>query len=98
MFIIVDSEFMVSYNYLSISRLFIIVDAEFMEQFRNHPMYNPDTQRFDHLGDNCFDGTWMAGVALNCTVARLKEMGNILTPNLYSPWFQGVWSSNIKLY
>ena len=98
MFIIVDSEFMVSYNYLSISRLFIIVDAEFMEQFRNHPMYNPDTQRFAHLGGNCFDGTWMAGVALNCTVARLKEMGNILKPNLYSPWFQGVWSSNIKLY
>ena len=27
------------------------------------------------MSDNCFDGTWLAAVALNCTVNRLSEIG-----------------------
>lgn len=55
--------------------MFVILDPEFLEQFENHPNYNPETKSFDHLGDNCFDGTWMAGLAINCTIATLQKMG-----------------------
>jgi len=54
-------------------------DSELLEQFENHPEYSTSFRPFGSLSDNCFDGTWLAAVALNCTVNRLKEMG-ILAP------------------
>ena len=57
-----------------------MADPELIEQLYSHPEYNTNMMPYENLSDNCFDGTWLAAVALNCTVNRLKEMG---TSDLY---------------
>ena len=54
---------------------FLFADSEFIEQFHSHPEYNANKSEFEHMSDNCFDGTWLGAVALNCTVNRLREIG-----------------------
>lgn len=61
--------------YMFVNVLFFTTDSDWLVAFHNHPNYNPATVNYDNLGDNCFDGTWLAALALNCTVAKLKEIG-----------------------
>lgn len=52
--------------------------SEFWTAFREDPMYDPSKAMFEREASRCFDGTWAAGLALNCTDAKLKEVGEIL--------------------
>jgi len=55
--------------------IFTFSVSAWLEKFYAHPMYNPATKSYDNLGDNCYDGTWLAALALNCSINKMKEIG-----------------------
>lgn len=72
-----------------------VLADDWLDIFRSHPDYKVVSAGFDDIGDNCFDSTWMVGLALNCTVTKLQEIGGQIRSVSY--WkninAQHVWRS-----
>ena len=59
--------------YSIVYRRFVV--SEFFEKFHKHPNYDSSTKDFEMFSDECFDGPWLAAVALDCAINRLQEIG-----------------------
>ena len=56
---------------------------EFEVLFKQEETYDPSKYMFDFAAGNCYDHIWVAALALNCTDAYLKEIGE------YFDWRRG---------
>ena len=68
------------YHYFLFKIIHFISDSEFSERFLNHANYNPYKSIYDKQASRCFDGTWVAAMAMNCTIRTLNETSTLIQP------------------
>ena len=51
---------------------------EFEALYVQEETYDPTKYMFEHVSGPCYDHIWVSALALNCTDARLKEIGELI--------------------
>lgn len=75
------SEFVKRHFYCKYLNCFLLQfpDSEFLHRHINHPNYDTSFVGFEIAAVHCYDGTWVAAMALNCTTQTLEDIGIYVT-------------------
>lgn len=51
--------------------------SEFEDRYFSYPTYDVISKSYDFYAHQCYDHVWVAAKALDCTVTRLVELGEL---------------------